>query len=74
MQQRHGLFDHPAVYAEAGAVFGAASGDVGCDALAFDLLAVDVVVIGAVGVEAVWAPAGSAAFAAYRRDGVDQWE
>ncbi len=72
VQQCDGLLHHPAVDAEAGAVFDASLGEVGGDAPAADLLAVDVVVVGAVGVQAVRASAWSAAFASNGRDGLKQ--
>ena len=59
---------------QTGAVFDTASGKVGGDAFTTYLVAVDVVVVGPVGVQAVWSPAWTAAFAAYRRDGLDQRE
>ncbi|KOV97454.1 hypothetical protein ADL02_07385 [Streptomyces sp. NRRL WC-3723] len=44
-----GPLDHPTVGAQAGAVPGAAAGDGGDDAAGTDLVAVDVVVVAAVG-------------------------
>ena len=74
VQQRDRLFHYPAMNTQTGAVFDTASGKVGGDAFTTYLVAVDVVVVGPVGVQAVWSPAWTAAFAAYRRDGLDQRE
>src|SRR5215471_940651 len=72
VQQRDGLLHHPAVGAQPRTVFGAAAGDHRGDAFLADPLAVFVVVIAAVGVEAVWALAWAAAPAPHRRDRLDQ--
>jgi hypothetical protein len=71
VQQRQRLFHDPAVGPQAQAMFGAAPGDDRSDALVPDLGAVLVVVITAVGEDAIWAPAGSAEAAAYWRDGFE---
>lgn len=60
--------------AEAGAVFDAALSEVGDDALVSYLVPVGVVVIGAVGVQAVGSLAWAPSFASYRWDGFDQRE
>jgi len=72
VQQGEGLFHDPAVRAQARAVFGAAAGDHGRDALVPDLPAVLVVVVPPAGIDPVRALAGAAAAAAYRRDRLDQ--
>jgi hypothetical protein len=72
VQQRDGLLHDPAVYAQARTVLGAAAGDDRGDPGVADLRAVFVVVVAAVGVEAVRALAWPAAAAADRRDGLDQ--
>ncbi len=74
MQQREALLDYPAHLAEAGAVFGAAAGDDRGDAEVADLGAVLVMVVAAVGVDLRRAAAGPAAFAANRRDRLQQWQ
>ncbi|OLE26087.1 MAG: hypothetical protein AUG49_09075 [Catenulispora sp. 13_1_20CM_3_70_7] len=70
-QCERGLGD-PAVHAQAGTVFGAASGDVRGDAQLADLATVLVVVVAAVGVYDVGTPTWSSALAADRRDGLEQ--
>ena len=72
MQQREGLLDDPAVFAQAGAVFGAASGDDRRDTDCLDLFAVLVVVIGAVGEQRVRLSARATAAAPHRWERVDQ--
>ncbi|GIH24571.1 hypothetical protein Aph01nite_28810 [Acrocarpospora phusangensis] len=62
MQQREGLFHHPPVSAQAGAVSGAAPGDQRADLQLPDKAAV--LVVAAVGQDGIGASAGAAAFAA----------
>src|SRR5258708_27670980 len=56
VQQRERSFHDPAVDAQAGAVFGAAPGDVRGDLEPANLVPVDVVVVAAVGVQVPGAP------------------
>ncbi|GAA2450054.1 hypothetical protein GCM10010421_48050 [Streptomyces glaucus] len=70
--QRDGALHDPAVDSETGAVFGAASGDDRGDPEPADLVAVDAVVIAAVGADPAGAAQGPAAPAADRRNGLDQ--
>jgi hypothetical protein len=72
VQQRDRSFHDPAVHAQAGAVPGAAPGDVRGDLEPADLVPVDLVVIAAVGVQIPGAAQWLAALAADRRDGLDQ--
>ena len=72
VQQGEALLDDPAVHAQAGAVLHAAPGDDRGDPGGPDLLAVLVVVVAAVCVNPVRAPAGPAAASADRRDGLDR--
>lgn len=77
-----GALHDPAVYAEPGAVFGAAPGDARGDVRGdvrgdfepSDLVAVALVVVAVVGVEALRAAQRLAPFASDRRDGSDQWD
>jgi hypothetical protein len=72
VQPGEGALDHPAPAAEAGAVLGAAAGDVRLDAPRPQLAAVFVVVVAAVGDHVVGALARSAALAGDRADAVDE--
>ena len=72
MEPGEGPLDHPLVGAQSGAVQGATAGDRGHDAAGTDLVAVDVVVVAAVGEERVRLAAGPADPAADRRDRVEQ--
>jgi hypothetical protein len=72
VQPGEAALDHPAVSAEAGAVGDPAAGDPRGDAAGAQLAAVDVVVVAAVGEQLPGAPAGPAASAPDRRNGVDQ--
>jgi hypothetical protein len=72
VQPGEAALDDPAVAAQAGAVGDAAAGDPRSDPALAELTAVDVVVVAAVGEQLPWAPAGSAASAPDRRNGVDQ--
>lgn len=72
VQEREGGFDDPAVDAQAGAVLGPAAGDDRADAQAAQVAAVGVVVVAAVGVQRIGAPAGTPALALDRRNSVDQ--
>ncbi len=67
-----GNLHNPAVGAQSGAVEGAATGDRGHDAAGADLVAVDVVVVAAVGEQRVRFPARMTNPAADRRDRVEQ--
>lgn len=71
MQQRDRSFHDPAVHAQAGAVPGAAPGEVRGDLEPADLVPVDLVVIAAVGVQIPGAAQWLAVLAADRRDGLD---
>lgn len=72
MEPGEGSLDHPAVGAKSCAVAGTAAGDGGHDASVADLVAIDVVVIAAVGEQRVRLAAGAAGAAADRRDRVEQ--
>ena len=74
VQPGEAALDHPAVSAEAGAMRDPAAGDPRGDAAGAQLAAVDVVVVAAVGDQLARATAGSAAEAAYRRPGTQQWD
>ncbi len=67
-----GALDHPPVGAQAGAMHGSASGDGGDDAAGADLVAVDVVVVAAVGEQRVGSASRVSDAAAHGRDGVEQ--
>ena len=67
-----GALDDPAVTAETRAVAGVAPGDLGPDAALAKLTAVLVVVVAAVGGEAVWSSPRPADLAAHRWHAVDQ--
>jgi hypothetical protein len=72
VQPGEGAFDDPAVAAKPGAVPGAASSDLGCDAAAAELAAVFVVVVTTVSAHPVGPPARPADFAPYGRDSIDK--
>lgn len=72
VQPRKTPLHDPAVGAQPGAMPGAAAGDRGHDAASADPLAVDVVVVAAVGEERVGLAAGPANSAADRRDRVEE--
>jgi len=72
VQPGEGTLDHPAVAADAGAVFGLATGDLGGDPALAELAPLRPVVVGTVGREPVWPSTRSADPAAYRRDAVDE--
>ncbi len=72
VQPREAPLDHPPVGAQSGAMPGSTAGDGGNDAAFADLVAVDVVVVAAVGEERVGLAAGTADAAADRRDRVGQ--
>ncbi|GAA3799660.1 hypothetical protein GCM10022403_037180 [Streptomyces coacervatus] len=72
VQRCDGALCDPAVDSEAGAVFGAASGDDRSDLEPAHLVAVDVVVIATVGVDPAGPTQEPAAPAADRQDGLDQ--
>ena len=74
VQQRDSLLHHPAVDAEAGAMFDSALREVGCDAFVANLFSVGVVVVGPIGVQAVWSAAWPAGFAPNGWYGFDQRE
>jgi hypothetical protein len=67
-----GPFDDPAVAAQAGAVRGAAAGDLGLDPAAAELATVALVVVAAVSAQPVGPPAWPADLAAHRRHTVDE--
>jgi hypothetical protein len=67
-----GAFDDPALFAQAGAVLGSLSGDAGADAAGTELAAVAARLVGAVAKQPLGTAAGTAAFAAHGRNGVDQ--
>ena len=72
VQPGEGAFDDPAGAPEAGAVLDLAARDLGCDPTLSKLASVLVVVVAAVGGEAVGPPTGTADLAAYRRHTLDQ--
>ncbi|GGU85070.1 hypothetical protein GCM10010275_20470 [Streptomyces litmocidini] len=72
MEPGEGALDHPPVNAQAAAVGCAASGDDGQDPAGPDLVAVDVVVVAAVGEDRLGLSAGPSRPAADRWDGVEQ--
>jgi hypothetical protein len=72
VQPGEGALDDPAGLAETGAVLGAAAGDLGSDAAFAQHSPVLVVVVAAVGGDAVGAPAWPARLATYRRHPLDQ--
>ena len=74
VQPAEGAFDDPAVTAEAGAVFGLATGDDGFDAALPEESSVFVVVVAAVGEQAVGAASGPADPAAHGWHPVEQGE
>lgn len=74
VQQCDGLFDDPAVDAQTGAVFGAASGELGPDPLGSHKITVFVVVVGPVGIQRLGAAARSTALSPHWWDRLDQRE
>ncbi|GHG83656.1 hypothetical protein GCM10018779_66850 [Streptomyces griseocarneus] len=72
VQPGKGPLDHPPVSSQASAVPGSASGDGRHDAASADLVAVDVVVVAAVGEQRVGLTARTADPATDRRDRVEQ--
>jgi len=72
VQPGEGAFDDPAVAAKTGAVFGLAACDLGCDAALAKLAAAAVVVVAAVGADAIGSATRPADLAAYRRYPVNQ--
>jgi hypothetical protein len=72
VQPGEAALDDPAAAAQPRAVGDAAAGDARGDAPGAQLAAVGVVVVAAVGEQLPWAPAGPAASAPDRRNGVDQ--
>ena len=72
VEPREGAFDDPALFAETRAVLGLAAGDDRPDAAAPDEAAVFVVVVAAVGGDAVGPPARPADLAAHGRHAFDQ--
>lgn len=73
VQPGEGPLDDPACLAQAGAVRGAATGDLRCDPTSSDKAAVLVEVVAAVGEESPGPVAGPASEAADARNGVQQW-
>jgi hypothetical protein len=67
-----GAFDDPAVAAEPGAVFGLATGDLGCDAAPAKLAAAAVVVVTAIGGDALGSSSRTADLAAHGWHPVDE--
>ena len=72
VQPGEGALDDPADTAEPGAVFGLAAGDLGCDPAGAELAPVLVVVVAAVGRDAVRPATRPTNLAAYRRHALDQ--
>ena len=72
VQPGEGALDDPAVAAKAGAVFGLAARDLGPDPALAELTPVLVVVVTAVGDDALGAAARAADLAAHRRDTLEQ--
>jgi hypothetical protein len=72
VQVREGALDDPAVAAEPGAMLGLAARDLRLDPAAAQLAPVLVVVVAAVGGNAIGAPPGPADFAAHRRHPLEQ--
>ena len=72
VQPGEGALHDPAVAAEAGAVLGVASRDLGFDAEPAELAAAARVVVGAVGCETVGTTARPADLAPYRGDAVEE--
>jgi len=72
MQPGEGALDDPADAAEAGAVLGLAAGDLGADAASAQLAPVLVVVVAAVGGDALWTSARTADLATHRRDALNK--
>ena len=69
-----GAFDDPPEAAEPGAVFGLTAGDLGFDPAGAELAPVLVVVVAAVGADAVGPSTRPADLAAHGRDALDQWD
>jgi hypothetical protein len=74
VQPGEGALDDPADAAEAGAVLGLATSDVGADAAAAELAAVLVVVVAAVGDDTLGSLARPADLAAHLRHALNQWD
>jgi hypothetical protein len=74
MEPGEGAFHDPANTAEPGAVVGLAACDLGLDPPGAELATVLVVVVAAVGGDAVWSPARTADLATDGRDALDQWD
>jgi hypothetical protein len=72
VQPGEGALHNPADAAESGAVLGLAAGDFGANAEAAELAPILVVVVAAVGGNAIGPPTRPADLAAYRRDPLDQ--
>ena len=72
MEPGEGALDDPAVAAKAGAVRGLTAGDLRFDAAAAKLAPVFVVVVAAIGADAVWSPPWPADLAAHRRHTLDE--
>jgi len=72
VQPGEGALDDPAIAAQAGAVRGAATGDLGFDAAAAQFAPVLVVVVAAVSAQSLRPPARAADSAAYGRNPVKQ--
>ena len=72
VQPGEGALDDPAIAAQAGAVRGAATGDLGFDAAAAQFAPVRVVVVATVGGHPVGPPARATDLAAHRRDAIDE--
>ena len=72
VQPGEGAFDDPAVAAQSGAMLGFATGDLRCDPALSKLATASVVVVAAVGADAVGSAAWPADLAAYRGDAIDE--
>lgn len=66
--------DDPAFFAQAGSVLGALLGDGCADAAGSKPALVAARLVGAIAQQSLGAATGTAAFAAYGRDGIDEWK
>ena len=72
VQPGEGALDHPAVAADAGAVFGLATRDLSRDAALAELAPLRLVVVGAVGGDPIRSPARPTDATAHRWDAIDE--